>query len=86
MGLLAVTDIAKVPSADWGSVTAGDLARTDLKPAKPTDMLSDVAARIRESKGEAVAVTEANTVIGVVTLRDLTNIEILLDRLENETT
>ena len=28
--------------------------------------------------------TTSNTVIGVVTLRDLTNIEVLLDRLNNE--
>jgi hypothetical protein len=31
-----------------------------------------------------MAVTRAGTVIGVVTLRDLTNVEVLLDRLENE--
>ncbi len=31
-----------------------------------------------------MAVTEQDRVIGVVTLRDLTNIEVLLDRLNNE--
>ena len=39
---------------------------------------------MRTSHTDAIAVTDANTVIGVVTLRDLTNVEVLPDRLENE--
>ena len=39
---------------------------------------------MRAAHSEAVAVTSSNAVVGVVTLRDLTNIEVLLDRLNNE--
>ena len=53
-------------------------------PANPTDPVSVVANRMRAAHSEAIAFTNANTVIGVVTLRDLTNVEVLLDRMENE--
>jgi hypothetical protein len=39
---------------------------------------------MRAAHSEAMAVTNANVVVGVVTLRDLSNVEVLLDRLENE--
>jgi CIC family chloride channel protein len=83
-GLIAVTDIAKIPMSDWTSVIARDVARTDVAPAHPRDPVALVAARMRAAQSEAIAVTNANAVIGVVTLRDLTNVEVLLDRLENE--
>ena len=84
VGLLAVTDIAKIPPGDWPDVIARQIAQTHLLPAAPGDPVSLVAERLRTSNSEAVAVTEHNQVIGVVTLRDLTNIEVLLDRLNNE--
>lgn len=84
VGLIAVTDIAKIPMAEWANATARDIARTDIHPANPTDPVAVVANRMRAVHSEAIAVTTANTVIGVVTLRDLTNVEVLLDRLENE--
>ena len=52
--------------------------------AHPDDPVTDVAERMRTSQADAIAVATANKVIGVVTLRDLTNVEVLLDRLENE--
>jgi CIC family chloride channel protein len=85
VGLIAVTDISKFPIADWSSLTARDVARTDIAPAHPDDPVADVAERMRTSHTDAIAVTTDNNVIGVVTLRDLTNVEVLLDRLENET-
>lgn len=84
-GLIAVTDISLVPMAEWPDLKARDVARTDVAPAAPTDTVEVVADRMRTAHTEALAVTTANTVIGVVTLRDLTNIEVLLDRLNNET-
>jgi CBS domain-containing protein len=84
VGLIAVTDIAKFPIADWPSLAAREVARTDVQPARPTETVADVAHRMRTSHTDAVAITDANTVIGVVTLRDLTSVEVLLDRLENE--
>jgi CIC family chloride channel protein len=86
IGLLAVTDIAKIPPGDWPSMTARQIAHTDLLPVSPSDPVSLVAERLRSSDNEALAVTEGGRVIGVVTLRDLSNIEILLDRLNNEAT
>jgi CIC family chloride channel protein len=84
VGLIAVTDIALVPMADWPNVNVKDVARTDVAPAAPTETVDEVAERMRAANTEAIAVTTSNTVIGVVTLRDLTNIEVLLDRLNNE--
>jgi CBS domain-containing protein len=84
VGLIAVTDISKIPMAEWAAVTARDIARTDVPPADPADSVAIVADRMRAAHSEAMAVTRAGTVIGVVTLRDLTNVEVLLDRLENE--
>jgi CBS domain-containing protein len=86
VGLLAVTDIAKIPAGNWPDVTARQIAQTHLLPAAPSDPVSLVAERLRSSNSEAIAVTENNQVIGVVTLRDLTNVEVLLDRLNNEAT
>jgi CBS domain-containing protein len=85
VGLIAVTDISKFPIVDWSSLTARDVARTDIAPAHPDDPVADVAERMRTSHTDAIAVTTDNNVIGVVTLRDLSNVEVLLDRLENET-
>lgn len=84
VGLIAVTDISQVPMPEWPNVTARDVARTDVAPAAPAETVEVVADRMRAADSEAMAVTTSNTVIGVVTLRDLTNIEVLLDRLNNE--
>jgi CBS domain-containing protein len=84
-GLLAVTDVAKIPRSEWPNLTARDVARTDLLPAAPDDAVSIVATRLRASASGAVAVTADGRVTGVVTLRDLRNIEVLLDRLSDDT-
>jgi chloride channel protein, CIC family len=86
VGLIAVTDIARLPVEEWPSLTARDVARTDLVPARPDESVSLVADRLRASGSGAIAVTDAGRVIGVVTLRDLTNIEVLLDHLNDDVT
>jgi CBS domain-containing protein len=86
IGLLAVTDIANVAPVDWPNLTARQMTRTDLLPVAPSDPVSVVAERLRTSNSEALAVTEEGRVVGVVTWRDLRNIEVLLDRLNNEAT
>jgi CBS domain-containing protein len=52
-------------------------------PARSDEPVTSVAERIRTSGADAIAVTEADVVVGVVTLRDLANVEVLLDRLAN---
>jgi CIC family chloride channel protein len=84
VGLIAVTDISGIPMESWASARAIDVARTDVAPAAPTETVDVVAERMRSAGSEAIAVTLANAVIGVVTLRDLTNVEVLLDRLHTE--
>lgn len=83
-GVIAVTDIAAVDAADWATTTAGDIARTDVAAATPDEPISTVAARLRASGREAVAVIVDDRVVGIVTLRDLSNVEVLLDRLETD--
>jgi CIC family chloride channel protein len=84
VGLIAVTDISLIPIADWPQFTARNVTRTDVPPAAPAETVDVVAERMRAAHSEAIAVTTSKTVIGVVTLRDLSNIEVLLDRLNNE--
>ena len=62
----------------------GLIAVTNISKFPIADWLS-LAERMRTSHTDAIAVTTDNNVIGVVTLRDLTSVEVLLDRLENET-
>ena len=85
VGLVAVTDIAAIPPDRWPRVTARQIARTDLGPASRHDTVSSVIARLRTSDSDAVAVTDNDRVVGVVTLRDLSNVEVLLDRLTDDT-
>jgi hypothetical protein len=80
-GLIAVTDIA-APTADWPNLKARAGAGTVVAP---TDTVYAVADRMRAAHTEAIAVTRSNTMIGVVTLRDLTDIEVSLDRSNDET-
>ena len=85
VGLVAVTDIATIPTAQWPTMTARHIARTDIEPATLHEHVATVAARLRTSHSGAVAVTDTNRVVGVVTLRDLNNVEVLLDRLTDDT-
>lgn len=86
-GLLAVQDIAAIHRDEWPDLTARQIARTNLIPASPSDSVSSVSERLRSSESDAIAVTgDDGVVIGVVTLRDLNNVEILLDKLANDTT
>jgi len=85
VGLIALADVAEVSEDDWPNVTAIEMARTDLVPARPDEPVSVVAARLRASDSDAVAVIEGESVVGVVTRRDLENVELLLDRLAGDT-
>lgn len=86
VGLAAVADLAAVPREEWPSSEVRGIVRLDVLPASPDDPVSEVARRLRTSGTAAVAVTSGGAVVGVVTLRDLANVEVLLDRLTNEPT
>ena len=83
-GLLALTDIAKIPPEHWAQRTARDVARTDVPTASASDSVAHVARNIREHEAGAVAISDNGRIIGVVTIRDIANIERLLDRLDTE--
>jgi CBS domain-containing protein len=83
-GLLALTDIAAVPTSEWSNLRARDIARRDVPTARPSDSIARVAATIRAHGAGAVAVAEGDTVTGVVTIRDIANFERLLDQLDPE--
>ena len=80
-GLVGVMDIARIPVDEWPQVTVREVMRTDLEPAAAGDDLATAAARLRASGSSAMAVLEDGTVVGVVTLRDIVNVETLLDHL-----
>ncbi|MEX2100679.1 MAG: chloride channel protein [Acidimicrobiia bacterium] len=84
IGLLALPDIANIESAGWPDLCARDVARTDVPSAGPTDSVAVVAQMIREHGAGAVAVIDDGRVTGVVTIRDIANMERLLDRLDPE--
>ena len=83
-GLLALTDIAKVPRDQWSRRTARDVARTDVPSARSSETVANIARMIREHGGGAVAIIDDEHVAGVVTTRDIANIERLLDRLDTD--
>jgi CIC family chloride channel protein len=83
-GLLALTDIAAVPTTEWSNLRARDIARRDVPTARPSDSIARVAASIRAHGAGAVAVADGDTVTGVVTIRDIANFERLLDQLDPE--
>ncbi|WP_162941682.1 chloride channel protein [Desertimonas flava] len=82
-GLLAVTDIVGVPRDEWSSRTVGDVIRSDVLPASARETVASVSERLRAAGVRAVAVTDGDRVVGVVTQRDLDNVEVLLDHLAN---
>jgi CIC family chloride channel protein len=83
VGLLAVTDIVAVPRSGWATTTVRDVARDDVLPASATETVASVTRRLRSTGAGAVAVTDVDRVIGIVTQRDLGNVEVLLDHLAN---
>ena len=84
IGLLAVTEIAMLPSAEWPHLTAREVALTNVPTARSSDSVASVAALIRSHGAGAVAIVDHDQVIGVVTSRDIANIERLLDNLDPE--
>jgi len=83
VGLIAMTDIARVPRDDWSVVGVGEIMRTDVLPASETEAVTSLAERLRAANAGAAAVIDGDgdRVIGVVTRRDLGNVEVLLDHL-----
>ena len=85
VGLLALTEIAKIPPEDWPGLRARDVARTDVPTARSADSVARIAELIRTHDAGAIAITDEGRIIGVVTIRDIGNVERLLDRLDPET-
>jgi CBS domain-containing protein len=83
VGLLAVTDIAALPRDEWATRTVRDVARTDVLPASAGESVASLTERLRAAGAGAVAVVDGDRVIGIVTQRDLGNVEVLLDHLAN---
>jgi CIC family chloride channel protein len=81
-GLLALTQIAAIPPAEWPNLSARDAASTDVPTARATDSVAHVALLIRGHDTGAVAIVDDGRVTGVVTIRDIANIERLLDVLD----
>ncbi len=84
VGLLALTEIATIPPIEWPELTARDAARSDIPTSHPSDSVAHIAAVIRAQNIGAVAIIDDGRVTGVVTIRDIANIERLLDRLDTE--
>ena len=81
VGLLAIADIGALPESDWATTPIADILRAEVPAASSSDTIQLVAATMRASGNDAVAVVNDGQVVGVVTLRDVTNVEVLLDRL-----
>jgi chloride channel protein, CIC family len=85
-GLVSAADLATVPQEQWPTTIVDTVVRHDAAPAAPIDPVSTAAARMRSEGLEALAVIEADHVVGVVTLRDIANVEVLVDRLTDDVT
>jgi CIC family chloride channel protein len=86
VGLLALSDVAVRPEGDWPGLRCLDIAREDAVVASVEDSVASVSATIRSSGIDALAVIDAGIVVGVITIRDIANVERLLDRLSPDET
>ncbi len=50
LGLLAITDIAAIPPGKWVTLTAHDVARTDVPTARPSDSIASIANTIPRTR------------------------------------
>lgn len=85
VGMLALADAAAHPSGAWPGLRAGEVAR----PAPTVELGSSVAeaaALIRSGPVGAVAITDGEAVVGVLSERDVTDIERVLEALAPEET
>ncbi len=85
VGMLALADVAPHPPERWSELKAGDLARP-VPPASLQISVAEAARLIRSDELGALAVTDGDTVVGVLTSRDVTDVERVLDALSPETT
>ncbi len=83
-GLVSVRDISTVPQQRWPTTPVDAVVRHDIAPAASADAVSAAAARMRTDGTEALAVVDEARIVGVVTFRDVANIEILLDRIADD--
>lgn len=84
LGLLSMHDVALVSQDGWSAMCCGDVARTDVRAVGVELSVAEAGDLIRRTGAGAVAVVDDGAVVGVVTLRDLANVERLLDRLAPE--
>jgi CBS domain-containing protein len=84
VGLVGLPDMARIPVAQWPQASVRDVARTDVETASIGDDLASAVARLRASGSGAMAVLEDGRIVGVVTLRDVLNVEMLLDHLTED--
>lgn len=80
-GIIALPDVARLPREEWAALTAGEVARADMPPVDADRPLSAVLALFRDHDADAAAVVADGIVVGVITHRDLMNVQILLDRM-----
>ncbi len=81
-GIVALEDIAAVRADERAGRTVASLVHRDNPISAPETSVVEVASIIRGLGVGAVAIVENDTVIGVVTERDLANIERLVDHLD----
>jgi CIC family chloride channel protein len=84
IGLLALADIAQLPEESWSTLRCNDVVHHDADVVGVNDSVALASALIRGSGIGAAAVVANDRVVGVITIRDVVNIERLLDRLGPE--
>ena len=81
VGMLALGEVAELPREEWPTLTAAEVARTDVPAVDSHAPLSEVVATLTTHQADAAAVVDGDVVLGVITRRDLSNVQIVIDRL-----
>jgi CBS domain-containing protein len=82
-GVVGLADLAAVPRDERTRRQVGEVAH-DVPPASPSEPVDVIADRLRRSGAGAMVVTDDHRIIGIVTMRDLDNVELLVDRLSRD--
>lgn len=82
VGLVSVADLAAVPAERRADVRARDVARAEVPVLAVGDAVLVAGRTLRDLDAGAAAVADATgMIVGVVTARDITTVEKLLDRM-----
>lgn len=84
LGMVSLPSLAAVVRSERDTTPVRQIARRDVETVAPTTSIAAVGALLRANGVGAVAVVAEDGISGVVTIRDLSNVERLTERLSDD--